>query len=56
VSEALANGNVAKQFPSLRQLRKYTIEEGKSMPKREAKQNKFLKAMLRELFTGRKRN
>jgi len=56
VSEALANGTVAKQFPFLRQLRKYTIEEGRSMPKRKAKQNKLLKAMLRELFTGREHN
>ncbi|KAF1988577.1 hypothetical protein K402DRAFT_391804 [Aulographum hederae CBS 113979] len=53
LSEALKNGTVAKSFPSLNQLRKYSKDQHKMVRKSEVKGDRLLKGMLRELFTGR---
>lgn len=41
---------ILPKFPNRQALRKYTLGNGKVFPKRAAKQDGFIKVLLREIF------
>ncbi|KAE8377106.1 hypothetical protein BDV26DRAFT_264426 [Aspergillus bertholletiae] len=44
------SGTLVQQFPSLRALRKYTLDSGKIFPRTAAKKDGFLKDLLRRII------
>jgi hypothetical protein len=47
--DARRAGTVVRKFPNLNALRKYTQEHGRIFPKRAAKDDGFLKDLLRKM-------
>lgn len=43
-------GTPVQTFPTFAALRNYTVNTGKVFPKKAAKQDGFIKALLREIF------
>lgn len=43
-------GTAVRRFPTFAALRTYTVNTGKVFPKDAAKQEGFIKALLREIF------